>query len=260
MSFHVRVGRQGRLRARARRRPDRARAGRLRVPGRVPRAGGVRRRVRAVRRRAALERPNPGASDEARREIIAWQEWERPIGVLGAGSDALGGWTLDVHHSYDPRSHTLHTGDGTTVTSEAIRSEIRTALGKVPPRVGRRHAGDPRRRSGSRAAATPAADGSVVRRRARARPRLPGQARRAAAGRRGRRRAGDGIGDGGPALQAHAALARRRRRRPRRQPLHLRHRQRPRAPRRPRRDDQHVRRRRRRRHARRRRAGDAPPR
>ena len=35
--------------------------------------------------------------------ITAWQEWERPLGTLGAGSDALGGWTLDVHHSYDPQ-------------------------------------------------------------------------------------------------------------------------------------------------------------
>ena len=81
---------------------------------------------------APLTRPNPGGTGEARREVVAWQEWERPVGVLGAGSDALGGWTLDVHHSYDPQSHTLHTGDGTTVTAEAIRSEIRTVLGKAP--------------------------------------------------------------------------------------------------------------------------------
>ena len=57
--LRLRVGRQGRLRPRGRRRPDRARARRLRVPGRVPRAAGVRRRVRAVRRRAALA-PEPG--------------------------------------------------------------------------------------------------------------------------------------------------------------------------------------------------------
>ena len=28
-----------------------------------------------------------------------------PLGTLGAGSDALGGWTLDVHHAYDPQAH-----------------------------------------------------------------------------------------------------------------------------------------------------------
>ena len=78
---------------------------------------------------APVTRNESGATEESRREIIAWQEWERPVGTLGAGADALGGWTLDVHHAYDPQSRTLYLGDGSKVTTEAIRSEIGTAVG-----------------------------------------------------------------------------------------------------------------------------------
>ncbi len=69
---------------------------------------------------------SPLTTDRTRQELTVWQEWERPLGVLGTGSDALGGWTLDDHHSYDPAARTLHLGDGSRLTSEAIRSEITT--------------------------------------------------------------------------------------------------------------------------------------
>jgi RHS repeat-associated protein len=75
---------------------------------------------------------NDGGPGYARRSITVWQEWERPLGTLGAGSDALGGWTFDVHHSYDPQGKTLYLGDGTRVNTEAIRSEIRTVAGFDP--------------------------------------------------------------------------------------------------------------------------------
>ena len=73
-----------------------------------------------------------GGNAPTRRTITAWQEWSRPLGTLGAGSDALGGWTVDVHHTYDPQSKTLYMGDGTRVNTEAIRSEIRTVAGFDP--------------------------------------------------------------------------------------------------------------------------------
>jgi RHS repeat-associated protein len=73
-----------------------------------------------------------GSGAVARRTITAWQQYTRPLGTLGAGSDALGGWTLDVHHSYDPQAQTLYLGDGTRVTADAIRSEMHTAAGFDP--------------------------------------------------------------------------------------------------------------------------------
>ena len=71
----------------------------------------------------------PISGDRTRREITVWQEWDRPVGVLGAGSDALGGWTLSVHHSYDPQAKILYLGDGTRRTTEAVRSQIETVAG-----------------------------------------------------------------------------------------------------------------------------------
>ena len=72
----------------------------------------------------------PVTGDRTRQQLTVSQQWERPIGVLGAGSDALGGWTLDVHHSYDPGARTLHLGTGRRLTSDAIRSEIHTVAGQ----------------------------------------------------------------------------------------------------------------------------------
>lgn len=37
-----------------------------------------------------------------------------------ASVQALGGWTLDVHHAYDPATNTLHLGDGTKRSSDAL--------------------------------------------------------------------------------------------------------------------------------------------
>jgi RHS repeat-associated protein len=151
---------------------------------------------------APLSRPNPGGTGEARREVVAWQEWTRPIGVLGTGSDALGGWTLDIHHSYDPQSHTLHMGDGTTVTGEAIRSEIRTVLGRAQTVSWDGDTPATRVTLGLVRGADAGADGSVYAADARDgrvyRAKPGGALQLIAGGTEG----GDGIGDGGPALQA----------------------------------------------------------
>ena len=173
--------------------------------------------------------------DETRREIIAWQEWQRPLGTLGAGSDALGGWTLDVHHSYDPQARTLYLGDGTTVTTEAIRSQIDTVAGPRPVRL----VGDGPRRprrptSGSCAASTPARTAASTsprpstRRRARV---TPDGSLEFLAGTAGRRRGRSATA--APRPQAHLlSPARRRASHQDGTRLHLRHRQRPHPPRR----------------------------
>ncbi len=42
----------------------------------------------------------------------------------------LGGWTLDVHHAYDPGGRTLYLGDGTTVPATPRNGEIRNVAGR----------------------------------------------------------------------------------------------------------------------------------
>ncbi|MDA8178745.1 MAG: PASTA domain-containing protein [Deltaproteobacteria bacterium] len=50
-------------------------------------------------------------------ESILWQEWNERIGVWDARV-GLGGWTLSVHHSYDPVGRALYEGDGSRRTAE----------------------------------------------------------------------------------------------------------------------------------------------
>ncbi|MDQ2983186.1 MAG: hypothetical protein M3R70_04580 [Actinomycetota bacterium] len=82
---------------------------------------------------------SPVTGDRTRQQITVWQEWDRAVGVLGPGSDALGGWTLNVHHSYDPQAKILYLGDGTRRTTDAVRSQIGTVAGTGFPD----HSGEP---------------------------------------------------------------------------------------------------------------------
>jgi RHS repeat-associated protein len=47
-----------------------------------------------------------------RTEIAIWQQWLGSIGAWDARVAGLGGWTLDVHHGFDPTGRTLYQGDG----------------------------------------------------------------------------------------------------------------------------------------------------
>ena len=104
---------------------------RLRLPGRLPGAGRVRGRLRPVRRRA-VTRSETGAGEETRREIIAWQEWERP--ARHARRRLGRARRLDARRP--PR--------------------LRPAGAHALPR--RRHAGSRPRRSAPRSARSPASD------------------------------------------------------------------------------------------------------
>lgn len=48
----------------------------------------------------------------ARQEVTLWQEAITSIGVWDAKTQGLGGWTLNVHHMYDPVGQVLYLGDG----------------------------------------------------------------------------------------------------------------------------------------------------
>jgi len=54
----------------------------------------------------------PVTTNRARQEIILWQEFRTAMGSWSASSAQFGGWSLSVHHAYDPARRTLYLGDG----------------------------------------------------------------------------------------------------------------------------------------------------
>ncbi|MCJ7550096.1 MAG: hypothetical protein MUQ30_10480, partial [Anaerolineae bacterium] len=62
----------------------------------------------------------PLTANRARQEVTLWQAWQGTLGIMDARVQGLGGWSLNVHHVYDPRSKTLHLGDGTRRSTESL--------------------------------------------------------------------------------------------------------------------------------------------
>jgi len=48
----------------------------------------------------------------ARQEVTGWQEYTVNLGAWVPRAFGLGGWTLDIHHTYDPNDQVLYRGDG----------------------------------------------------------------------------------------------------------------------------------------------------
>ena len=67
----------------------------------------------------------------ARQELTLWRTWVRPIGVWDVRAAGLGGWTLSVHHTYDPTDQTLYRGDGERQSTKAFGPTITTAAGAL---------------------------------------------------------------------------------------------------------------------------------
>jgi RHS repeat-associated protein len=67
----------------------------------------------------------------AREETLVWRDYKEVVGAWDARSEGLGGWTLDVHHTYDPASKTLYYGDGRVRSNanSALNGMIDTAAG-----------------------------------------------------------------------------------------------------------------------------------
>jgi RHS repeat-associated protein len=65
----------------------------------------------------------------ARQETTMWQEWTVTVGARDARGDGLGGWTLSVHHAYDPVGRVLYLGDGTRRSARSIDPVITTVAG-----------------------------------------------------------------------------------------------------------------------------------
>jgi len=64
----------------------------------------------------------------ARQEVALWQEWHGLIGAWDALGQGLGGWSLDVHHTYDPDGQVLYLGDG---TRRSARGTVVQGIGTV---------------------------------------------------------------------------------------------------------------------------------
>jgi RHS repeat-associated protein len=70
--------------------------------------------------------PNPG-----RNELALSQTYTTRIGLMDASVERLGGWTLDVHHEYDPGTRTLWRGDGSRENGGAIGTRAISLFGVV---------------------------------------------------------------------------------------------------------------------------------
>ncbi|MCL5994749.1 MAG: hypothetical protein M1546_01685, partial [Chloroflexi bacterium] len=66
----------------------------------------------------------PLSTNRARQEVTLWQAWQGTLGTLDARVQGLGGWSLSVHHTYDPKGKTLYLGDGTRRSTESLGAGI----------------------------------------------------------------------------------------------------------------------------------------
>ena len=84
----------------------------------------------SVPRRFATIPPRPSVTTpRARDNIVLWRELPSQwLNVLDARTQGLGGWTLDVHHAYDPLSRTLYLGDGST---RAVNNQNANVVSRV---------------------------------------------------------------------------------------------------------------------------------
>ena len=62
----------------------------------------------------------------ARTEVTFGDRWSVPVGSLDGRASGLGGWTLDVHQTYDPVSGILHDGTGARTSTGPVDRVIDT--------------------------------------------------------------------------------------------------------------------------------------
>ena len=62
-------------------------------------------------------------------EASVGRVYQGAIGPFDVHEQGLGGWTLDVHHTYDPNVRTLYLGNGTRRTAERVDPAIVTVAG-----------------------------------------------------------------------------------------------------------------------------------
>src|SRR5262249_53537415 len=75
----------------------------------------------------------PITADRTRQEITLGQRWQGTIGPWDARAQSLGGWTMHVHHAYDPEGRVLYLGDGGRRSAHTLGQVITTVAGNGLP-------------------------------------------------------------------------------------------------------------------------------
>jgi RHS repeat-associated protein len=71
----------------------------------------------------------PISGSHTRQNVTLGQDWQTDLTTWDARDQGLGGWTLDVQHSYDPVDHTLYQGDGTVRRADFFGPITQTVAG-----------------------------------------------------------------------------------------------------------------------------------
>ena len=71
----------------------------------------------------------PITGDATRKEVTLSTNYTTAIGALDIRRQSIGGWTLNVHHIYDPTGRVLYQGDGTRRSVESVNSIMTTFAG-----------------------------------------------------------------------------------------------------------------------------------
>jgi len=75
----------------------------------------------------------PFTTNRARQEITIWSEWQTLLNRMDGRLNGLGGWSLSIHHVYDPIEKMLYLGDGERRIGDAIPAIATAAGGGVAP-------------------------------------------------------------------------------------------------------------------------------
>lgn len=78
---------------------------------------------------AASNNPGSQVGRSGRGEVNLSRTWHAMLGKAAAGAQGVGGWSLSVHHAYDPVSRTLYLGNGKQITGGSINGIIKTIAG-----------------------------------------------------------------------------------------------------------------------------------
>lgn len=70
----------------------------------------------------------PITGNRDRFEATLWQLWKGKIGSWDTRGQGLGGWTLNIHQSYNPLGKVLYMGDGSRRSAQAARGQIITTV------------------------------------------------------------------------------------------------------------------------------------